>query len=67
MNTSLNHGSAKIYQFPAGGRAALGGRRYEDAKTVTDLASSRVGETVYSGSWYHEAAIQESIKPVRER
>jgi uncharacterized protein DUF2735 len=67
MNTSLNHGSAKIYQFPAGGRAALGGRRYEDAKTVTDLASSRVSETVYGGSWYHEAAIQESSKPVRER
>ena len=42
MNTSLNHGSAKIYQFPAGGRSALGGRRYEDAKAVTDLASSRV-------------------------
>lgn len=66
MNTSLNHGSAKIYQFPAGGRTALGGRRYEDTKTVTDLASTRVSEAVYSGSWYHEAAIQES-KPVRER
>jgi hypothetical protein len=66
MNTSMNHGSAKIYQFPAGGRAALGGRRYEDTKTVTDLASTRVSEAVYSGSWYHEAAIQES-KPVRER
>ena len=44
MNTSLNHGSAKIYQFPAGGRAALGGRRYEETKAVTDLASSRVSE-----------------------
>jgi hypothetical protein len=66
MNTSLNQGSAKIYQFPAGGRAALGGRRYEEAKTVTDLASSRVSEAVLSGSWYHEAAIQES-KPVRDR
>ena len=32
MNTSLNQGSAKIYQFPAGGRAALGGRRYGEAK-----------------------------------
>ena len=37
MNTSLNHGSAKIYQFPAGGRAALGGRRYDETKTATDL------------------------------
>ena len=53
MNTSLNHGSAKIYQFPAGGRAALGGRRYEETKTVTervrpywrDWAKSRGPET----------------------
>jgi Protein of unknown function (DUF2735) len=67
MNTSLNHGSAKIYQFPAGGRAALGGRRYEEARTAADLAaSSRVNEAACSGSWYHEAAIEES-KPVRER
>jgi Protein of unknown function (DUF2735) len=66
MNTSLNQGSAKIYQFPAGGRAALGGRRHEDTKTATDLASSHVSETVYGGSWYHEAAIQES-QPLRER
>jgi len=42
MNTSLNHGSAKIYQFPAGGRSALGGRRYEETKTVADLASTHV-------------------------
>ena len=67
MNTSLNQGSAKIYQFPAGGRAALGGRRYEEAKAVTDLAASvRVNEAACSDSWYHEAAIQES-KPGRER
>jgi hypothetical protein len=66
MNTSLNQGSAKIYQFPAGGRSALGGRRYEEASAVTDPASPRVNEAACSGSWYHEAAIQES-KPVRER
>jgi hypothetical protein len=67
MNANLKHGSAKIYQFPAGGRAALGGRRYEETKTATDLASSRVGETACSSSsWYHEAAIQES-KPAWER
>jgi Protein of unknown function (DUF2735) len=66
MNKSLNQGSAKIYQFPAGGRAALGGRRYEETNTATDLASSHVNEAACSGSWYHEAAIQES-KPVLER
>jgi hypothetical protein len=65
MNTSLN-GSARIYQFPTGGRSALGGRRYEETKAATDLASSRVSEVAVGGAWYHEAAIQET-KPVRDR
>jgi hypothetical protein len=60
MNTSLNYGSAKIFQFPAGGRAALGGRRYEQAKASTDLNSLRVSEIACGDSWYHEAAIQEA-------
>ena len=68
MNTSLNHGFAKIFQFPAGGRSALGGRRYEATETtVTDSAASRVNEVASSSGWYHEAAIQESNKPGRER
>lgn len=66
MNSSLNHGSAKIYQFPAGGRAALGGRRCDEPKSATEQGASRVNETVSSGSWYHEAAIQES-NPAWER
>ncbi len=66
MNTSLNHGSAKIYQFPVGGRSALAGRHHEEAKPATDLASSRVSEVSVGGAWYHDAAIQDS-KPVRER
>ena len=44
MNTSLNEGSAKIYQFPAGGRAALGGRRYGEAKPATEFAASPVNK-----------------------
>src|SRR5260370_23907300 len=51
MTTSLNHGSAKIYQFPAGGRSALGGRRYEETKTVTDLASTAVSAAASSNGW----------------
>jgi hypothetical protein len=70
MNTSLNHGSARIYQFPAGGRSALGGCRYEEAKTNIkaniEAASPRVGAADCSESWYHEAAIQEA-KPTWER
>lgn len=68
MNTSLNHGSATIYQFPVGGRSVVGARRYDETKTAAelDLASLHVSEAACGDSWYHEAAIQES-KPVRER
>ncbi|WP_213774989.1 DUF2735 domain-containing protein [Bradyrhizobium sp. dw_78] len=65
MNTGLNQGSAKIYQFPAGGRSALGGHRYGETRTATDLAASRVVEADCSESWYHAAAIRES-KPAWE-
>jgi hypothetical protein len=69
MSTSSNQGSARIYQFPAGGRAALGARRHEEAKAVLDPAAERVSLAQCSGSWYHEAAIQESKqpKPARDR
>jgi len=65
MNTSFNQGSAKIYQFPAGGRSALGGRPYDESRTTTEHAASQVNKADCSGSWYHEAAIQEA-KPVRD-
>jgi hypothetical protein len=66
MNPSLNQGSAKIYQFPAGGRQALGGRRYDESKAAAELTSQHVNETNCSGNWYHQAAIDES-KPKWER
>ena len=60
MNTSFNQGSAKIYQFPAGGRAALGGRRYDEVQPAGTLGNYRLNEAACSDSWYHEAAIQEA-------
>ena len=66
MNTNFNQGSARIYQFPVGGRSAIGGRSQDEIKTSTDLASSRVSDVAVGGAWYHDAAIQES-KPVRDR
>jgi len=64
LNRDSGGGSAKIYQFPSGGRAALSGRRYSDAKT--DLAiAPRLNEALCYDSWYHQAAIEES-KPVRD-
>lgn len=65
MNTSLNQGTAKIYQFPAGGRSAAGTRRIEEIKSA-DLASARVSEAACGDGWYHQAAILESNKPPRE-
>ena len=65
MNTNFNQRSATIYQFPAGGRAALGKARPEEVKAA-DSGRPNIGETVYSGSWYHEAAIEEA-RQARER
>jgi hypothetical protein len=56
MNTSVNQGSAKIYQFPAGGRAAFTGRHDSETKTVADAPP--IADC--SGSWYHAAAIQDA-------
>ena len=66
LNNSLNQGSARIYQFPAGGRAALGGRRHDETAPTADQGLSRVSEAAFGGGWYHEAAIQES-EPERNR
>jgi len=49
-------------------RGSLGSRRtsLRGDQDRYDLASTAVSEAASGGSWYHEAAIQES-KPVRER
>ena len=67
MNTNWNHGSAKIYQFPVGGRAALGGHQGE---TKTIERTPYASEALCSDSWYHEEAIRQStpsFKPFWER
>lgn len=64
LTTRVNEGSAKIYQFPAGGRAALGGRRYSET-TASEFAAPSVNLADCSGSWYHAEAIQDA-KPGRD-
>ncbi len=59
MNTSFNHGSATIYQFPAGGRDALRSHR-DSAKPSADPNSARVSEAGFGDAWYHDEAIRES-------
>ena len=66
LNTTANEGSAKIYQFPAGGRAALGGRRYDTRTAASEFTAPVAGFADCSGSWYHAAAILEA-KPGRDR
>jgi hypothetical protein len=58
INTGVHEGSAKIYQFPAGGRSALAGRRYDETKS--EITTPAVILADCSGSWYHAAAIQET-------
>jgi len=65
MSTSFEQRSARIYQFPTGGRAALGGHRYGDAQTAQQAAPA-IQTSICSGSWYHEEAIQEA-KPAWDR
>lgn len=57
MNAGVSQGSARIYQFPTGGRAALGGRRYGEATTGFAAPPANVADC--SGSWYHAAAIED--------
>lgn len=59
MGTSFNRESAKIYQFPSGGRAAVDGHRHGQTTPAIDRNTPRVNETICSGSWYHEEAIQQ--------
>ena len=46
-------------QFPPRGRFAVAGRR-DEAKSAAGIALSRLTTTAFSGSWYHEEAIQEA-------
>jgi hypothetical protein len=57
VSATINQGSAKIYQFPVGGRAALSGQR--QAMPPADVGSTRVDRTPASSGWYHEAAVLE--------
>ena len=57
MTASSYLQSAKIYQFPTGGRAALAGRR-DETMPVENFAMPRIARVAAGGAWYHEEAIQ---------
>jgi Protein of unknown function (DUF2735) len=66
MNTNGSQESARIYQFPAGGRAALGGKRWDEFNSAPAQTFERVNEAVCSGSWYHDEAIREAAERGRD-
>jgi len=57
MPANSNQGSAKIYQFPVGGRAALASRR-EATNTAETYPTSRFVKVASGSAWYHEEAVQ---------
>jgi hypothetical protein len=59
MTASSYRESAKIYQFPAGGRAAPGGRR-DETKPAENFAAPRIAKVASGGAWYHEDAVQKA-------
>jgi hypothetical protein len=65
MATNVSHGTAKIYQFPVGGRKAVGGDR-EQMKPTTDPRFQPVLGDTFGSGWYHEAAIEEEKRRPRE-
>jgi len=59
MTSNTNRETAKIYQFPAGGRAALRTDR-PLAKPVDEMQAAAASRAIIGGSWYHEEAIRET-------
>lgn len=57
MTTKLHRESAKIYQFPEGGRAAMAGRRERVKPVVADGGPVRGVKIVMGKNWYHGEAI----------
>jgi hypothetical protein len=56
VSTNFNQESARIYQFPVGGRAGLTG--YRETPQPAEM-SPRIAKAVTSSGWYHEAAVLE--------
>ena len=58
MNETTQRESAKIYQFPAGGRGAKSTGRAPQGK-IKEL-SAQYAVTDYGSGWYHDAAVREA-------
>lgn len=55
--------SAKIYQFPAGGRAGLK-KPLSSTSKLDEMERAVAGRIAVGGSWYHDEAV-EAEKPAK--
>jgi hypothetical protein len=63
MTENSHRPSAKIYQFPAGGRAGLVGAR-DAVRPAVETKPDRLAKAVAGGGcWYHEAAVEDAARP----
>jgi hypothetical protein len=65
MTETSDRQTAKIYQFPPGGRAGLSLRRESSKLAGEPAPSASANKVAIGGSWYHEEAIQE-VDPTRK-
>ena len=56
MTTSVERGSAKIYQFPT--KRPVPGR-FDGPNFVPSVSSPSVTPTAFGSGWYHDEAIQD--------
>ncbi|SHE58264.1 Protein of unknown function [Kaistia soli DSM 19436] len=60
MTASVQRQTAKIYEFPAGGRTArVRGLEAHLELTNIEREMASLPNTVYGDSWYHDVAIAE--------
>lgn len=59
MSGAIHGESAKIYQFPVGGRAGVVTRRPE-SRFAREAEAIKAMRMVIGDSWYHDAAIEDS-------
>lgn len=56
MKAAIEAPSAKIYQFPPGGRRSLQGSAL---KAASDVLVEQSAKVVCGGGWYHDEAIKD--------
>ena len=67
MTTATHREPAKIYEFPAGGRAS---RTRSGARELPQMTAPKLAEVEYGNCWYHDDAVDEEhatalARPVR--